>query len=91
MRPSNDYYRELQNGVGELRTVLTELGASVASLDLFDEFLQNSEFELALHVACQYLLEPGVRRQPNDVLDRIESLHNTMAIDDDCATRLRAK
>jgi hypothetical protein len=36
--------------------LLTEHGHSF--LDLFDEFMREQEFELALHVVCDYILEP---------------------------------
>jgi hypothetical protein len=60
-------------------------------IDLFDEFLREHEFELALHVVCDLLLDVDAPPASRDMILRIEQLHERMEVVDDCATRLRLK
>jgi hypothetical protein len=58
---------------------------------LFDDFLANREFGLALEVLCDFLLEPDVRPVSELELNEIASLHALMEVEDQCFLRLRKK
>lgn len=58
---------------------------------LFDEFLANREFGLALEVLCDFLLEPEVRSPGEIQLNEIAELHALMEVQDQCFLRLRKK
>ncbi len=51
------------------------------------EFVREHEFDLALHAACDYLLEVPCMLNVN-ILDQVERLHTMMKIEDDCVKRL---
>lgn len=57
-------------------------------LDLFDEFVREGEFELALHAVCDSL--PDQRSAPVDksTIDLIRHLHAVMNIEDNCVVEL---
>jgi hypothetical protein len=67
--------------------LLTEHGHSF--LDLFDEFMREQEFELALHVVCDYILEPNTLTVSNATVEEIRRLHTEMRIVDDCVEDLQ--
>jgi hypothetical protein len=54
----------------------------------FDEFLAANELELALHTACDALLEAPSDKPSAEVLQKIEDLHKAMELRDDCLERL---
>jgi hypothetical protein len=58
---------------------------------LFDNFLSNREFGLALEVLCDFLLEPDVRPVTELELKEIASLHALMEVEDQCFLRLSNK
>jgi hypothetical protein len=60
-------------------------------LDLFDEFMQQREFGLALHAVCDFILEPDSPRVSRSILDQIQHLHAAMGIDDGCIEELQAQ
>jgi hypothetical protein len=71
-----------------LRSILlTEHGHSF--LDLFDEFMREQELELALHVVCDYILEPNSLTVCNAMVEQIRHLHTEMEIVDDCIEDLQ--
>jgi len=72
-----------------LKPVLTAGGDDVNQF--FDDFVREHEWGLALHVVCDYLLEPEVQAVPLAVIQQIEALHEAMGIVDTCATDLRRK
>jgi hypothetical protein len=82
--------KELQDRLRNLRSVL-ETERSGAFLDLFDEFLEQHEFELALHTLCDFVLESDSPSVPTALLDQIQFLHTTMKINDGCMQQLRNK
>jgi hypothetical protein len=58
--------------------------------DLFNEFIRQDEWDSALHILCDYLLE--AESPPTlDVIDEIRVLHRLMNIEDDCVGRLLTK
>jgi glycolate oxidase FAD binding subunit len=58
---------------------------------LFEEFLMQCEFGLALETICEFLLEPDVRPATDAELKEIASLHAAMEVDDLCVSNLKAK
>jgi len=67
--------------------LLTERGHSF--VDLFDEFLEQHEFELALHLVCEFILDSHASKVDKSTVDQIERLHTAMKIDDRCVEELR--
>ena len=67
--------------------LLTERGRSF--LDLFDEFMGQREFGLALHTVCDFILDPDSPRVSKAILDQIQRLHAAMEIDDRCVEELQ--
>ena len=57
---------------------------------MFDEYLEANELELALHVACDALLERTHNKPSTVVFVIIEDCHKAMDLQDDCAERLLA-
>lgn len=79
---------ELQVQLQSLRPVL--LAESDRSfLNLFDEFVQQHEFELALHVVCDFILDSDSPRVSKSILDRIRELHAAMKVHDGCVRMLQ--
>lgn len=60
-------------------------------LALFDEFLREHEFGLALHALCDYMLEPSSPRVSESTIRAIQDLHFLMEIDDSCVADMRNK
>jgi hypothetical protein len=58
---------------------------------VFDEFLREHEWGLALHVVCDYLLEPATPPAAAELIEEIQGLHKAMGIEDSCAIDLRRK
>jgi len=58
---------------------------------VFDELIREHEWELALHVVCDYLLEPATPPAAPELIEKIQSLHKVMGIEDSCVTDLRRK
>jgi hypothetical protein len=84
-------YRELAARVGELRPILEEGKNAGDYLALFDEFVREAELGLAPHAACDYLLEREAARSETSLIEKIEALHGSMELEDDCVDRLRKK
>jgi len=81
---------KLQAQLESLRPIL--LAAPDHSfLDLFDEFIGQREFGLALHVVCDYLRQPGFPKVSKSILDQIHRLHAVMEIDDQCVEELQSQ
>ena len=80
--------QELRAQLQSLRSVLlTE--RDHAFLDLFDEFMQQHEFGLALHAVCNFILDPNFPRVNKSTVDQIQRLHTAMKIDDRCVEELQ--
>ena len=90
MSTSNGYIENLAARVGDLRTTLDGRPNANGFLEMFDDFLAQHEFDLALHVVCDYLMEQD-KGPDSPTIDRINSLHLSMAIVDDCIDQLRSK
>lgn len=79
-------WNEVTAGLLPLRRLLsgnTEAG------EIFDEFIEQNELELALHAICDFLLErEQVAVEERDV-EAIEALHEQMQITDECCSAIR--
>lgn len=73
-----------------LRPILEHSGKP-ALIGLFDEFIENSESELALFCVCDYLLEPETAPPNVSTLDLIVTLQTEMKIQDKYLVLLLAK
>lgn len=81
---------EMEQKLTSLRDVLFD-GQGLDTHQVFDEFVREHEWGLALHVVCDYLLEPMAQAAPEAVMQQIQSLHEVMAIEDTCVADLRRK
>jgi hypothetical protein len=80
---------ELKAQLQELKEGLPE-GVDLKRSQPFEEFMREHEFELALHVLCDYLLEPTTQPVAPTVVKLIEKLHASMQIVDNCVADLHA-
>jgi hypothetical protein len=64
-------------------------GGDGGFLNLFDEFVRETELGLALHVVCDFMLEPDSPKIDGATIDRVEALHTAMDMEDECVERLR--
>jgi hypothetical protein len=85
-----ELFRKLQSELSILRLLLLtdEKGEF---LRWFDEFIAHHEFELALHVVCDFVSEPSCAHIDRKTLDIVERLHRLMEIEDDCINQLSSK
>ena len=90
-RNLHGYWPELAAEIEGLRSVFPPSEQSAVATRWFDEFLRENELELALHVVCDFLLEPEAPAASQQVQSVIEQLHTKMEIVDDCVARLRIK
>jgi hypothetical protein len=81
---------EIRKRLANLRAILPEFH-QWAAREVFDEFLREYELELALHVACDYLLEPTTEAPTSELIEQIKILHEGMEIQDTCVAELEAK
>jgi hypothetical protein len=73
------HYKDLAERLELLRGVFSEASARPFA-DLFDEFIQEQEYGLALDTLCDYLVESG-RPLSKEDLGQIEHLHTAMEMD----------
>ena len=84
-------YKVLESSLLELRHLFS-LNENLSDYrQHFDEVLNANEFEVALHALCDFLLEPTTPNVGLDEVNKIDTLHENMGLDDDCAAALRAK
>ena len=57
--------------------------------EIFDDFVDHNELELALHTICDFLLEHERIAIENPDFDAIETLHERMRIRDGCIAAIR--
>ena len=60
-------------------------------LKLFDEFLREQEYGLALHAVCDCMLEESAPAVEPAIIGIIRALHVDMEIDDSCVADLARK
>ena len=72
-----------------INVVSTEWNPDASAV--FDEFIREHEWELALHVVCDYLLEPATPAAAPELIAKIQNLHEIMGLEDSCVTDLHRK
>jgi hypothetical protein len=82
-------WHELKAQLQELKDALSE-GVDLKRSQLFDEFMREHEFGLALHLLCDYLLEPTTQPAAPTIVKLVEKLHASMQIVDNCVANLHA-
>jgi hypothetical protein len=86
-----------ESAAKELRTQLQTLRPLLladdgrAFLDLFDNLIQETEFEAALDVLCDFILQPDSPKVNKTTVDQIQRLHAAMKINDRCVEELQKK
>ncbi len=83
------HYTELANRILQLRPLLS--GAGDQTVEFFDEFLREHEFDSALHVICDFLIDSPAARISISTLNEIRDLHEEFRLEDECATKLEEK
>jgi hypothetical protein len=81
---------EMRARLAPLRPVFVASG-DAKRVAFFDELLEQHEFEVALHVICDYLLEAKTPAASVEVIRVIAELHEVMEIEDGCVRDLRGK
>jgi len=77
-----------------VRKKLTVLGSDCeawlegSSRELFYDFMRADEYDLALHVVCDQVLEQSAVISEH-AIGQIEELHRLMGIRDDCVAKMR--
>jgi hypothetical protein len=85
LQPHYDHVSAL---LRELRTALKDHVVFRGRRETFDEYLEANELELALHSACDALLESPFDKPSAEVLKKVEDLHKAMGLRDNCVERL---
>jgi hypothetical protein len=85
------HWAELRTRLEASRTIFPSGGRGETCRALFDEFLENREFGLALDVLCDFLLEPDVPPPSETDFKEIAVLHTLMEVQNDCVLRPRDK
>jgi hypothetical protein len=84
-------WRSLASDLQRLRSEFPNSHAGITALGYFDEFLSANELGLALHILCDFFLEPDAPPTSQEQRLRLQSLHSSMEIVDDCVARLQQK
>lgn len=82
--------QDLKTELGQLKDTLPQRMDERYS-QLFEEFMREYELGLALHVICDFLLEPSTRAPSKNTLEKIRALHSAMRINDSCVAELLKK
>jgi len=90
MENHRTWQQEMKEKLARIRAVLSEGGNANLS-EIFDEFVREHEWGLALHVVCDYLLETTTQAAPAVVIQEIHTLHEIMRIEDTCVADLQRK
>ncbi len=90
MENQRTWHEEIGQKLTSLRAALSER-QDLNAHRLFDEFVREHEWGLALHVVCDFLLEPTTPAASAALIQQIEALHKAMSIEDTCVADLREK
>jgi hypothetical protein len=88
--PLQSHFDRVSALLRELRVALEDHALFQNHREWFDEYLEANELELALHSACEALLESPHDKPSAEVLKKIQDSHEAMDLQDDCVERLRA-
>ena len=83
------HFRNLRIRLASLRPLLADSSGAQKYLRLFDEFIRECEFGLALATLCDFLFETPTLVN-RDVVEQIEQLHSLMNVKDMPLEKLRA-
>ena len=83
-----DYF-DLAGRIAQLRPLINDGGSQ--TLYFFDEFLREQEFDLALHIICDFIIESPNICISGSVLNEIRDLHKQMELEDQCILDLEKK
>ena len=86
--PLEEHYRSVSDQLRSLEPIFDESEHGKNYRGYFREFLEVNELELALHAVCDFLLERGPAVFDEEIIHRVDSLHQQMSIHDDCTTKL---
>lgn len=81
-------FSDVRTQLQSLRHLISHSETAQGYFDLFDEFVREYEFGLALETLCDFLVETGNPVDPA-VLAQIDSLHKLMRVEDACLEKLR--
>jgi hypothetical protein len=87
----DELHHSLACQLQELRDSISDIENDSKYLGLFDEFLREHEFGLALETLCDFLLEPKTQLMSESLLEQIKNLHQLMNVKDACVQNLRQK
>jgi hypothetical protein len=91
MSTLHDLWHDLTIELQTLRTLFPSSEAGITAAEYFDEYLSVNELGLALHVVCDFLLEPDQPPTSHELQAQLQRLHSRMEITDDCVNRLHDK
>lgn len=83
------YDTDLTSRIAQLRPLIDDAGNQ--TLYFFDDFLREHEFDLALHLICDFLIESPTVCISRSVLSEIRDLHKRMKLEDQCVLELEKK
>lgn len=87
MPNKHQHWRNVADGLQELNGLIS----NSERLRYFEESLDANELGIALHALCDSLLEDNTSLVDDATINKIDSLHQLMAINDDCVKKLREK
>src|SRR4051812_19230200 len=85
------YYEGLEKRLNELRSLIASSQRGIKYVELFDEFMREKEYGLALDTFCDFVLEPDSTSFTDDLAHELISLHIAMEIDDECLLKLKRR
>jgi hypothetical protein len=91
MAETYEHWNDLTADLKTLRTLFPKSEAGATALRCFDDFLSEYEMDLALHVVCDFLLEPEAPPASKALQSQLQRLHSKLEIEDDCVSRLLEK
>ena len=87
MASREEQFNNVRTRLQNLRHLISHSETAQGYLDLFDEFVREYEFALALETLCDFLVEAGSPVEPA-VLVQIDDLHKLMKVQDTCVDKL---
>jgi len=88
--PLQTHFDHVSALLRELETALVNDQGFQNSRNLFNEYLESNELELALHLVCDALLEQPHNKPSATALRFIADVHKAMDLQDDCVEKLLA-
>jgi hypothetical protein len=89
--PLQSHFDRMVVLLGCLRGTFEDMGPARQQREFFEQYLDENELELALHIVCEYILESPASMIGPSVLANIEEAHRAMDLQDDCVEKIRLK